>query len=67
MKKTKQDWIKEFTKDNSGRLIYDRLHICDKCEKEIKGWGIDGCPVVAKGNEIGVIFGMVSGWRHYNC
>lgn len=42
------------------------FNICNKCGKKIKGWGIDGCPIVSQGNEIGVLFG-IDRWIHYVC
>lgn len=44
------------------------LNLCDKCGKQIKGWGIDGCPVVSEGNEMAALLGSgIEGWRHYEC
>ena len=43
------------------------FNVCNKCGKKIKGWGMDGCPTVSKGSEMGVLFGMCNGWIHYKC
>lgn len=48
-------------------FIADVVHICSKCKKPLKGWGIDGCPTVSKGNEMGILTGMITGWTHYDC
>ena len=59
----KEETIKP-TKANAMKNIA----LCDKCGKQVKGWGEDGCPVVAKGNDMGLLFGgAIEGWRHYNC
>lgn len=39
---------------------------CTICGKEVL-WGQDGCPVVNKGSEIGVLFGSWKEMRHYDC
>lgn len=39
---------------------------CMICGKEVS-WGKDGCPVVDKGSEMGVLFGSWKGMRHYYC
>ncbi len=57
----------ETTKNTKANHVQN-LAKCDKCGKPVKGWGEDGCPVVAKGNELGVLFGGgIEGWRHYDC
>ena len=45
----------------------DNIILCSKCGKEIKGWGVDGCPTVNKGAEMGALFGNFTGWIHYKC
>jgi len=43
-------------------------NICIHCGKPIKGWGVDGCPIVKKGNEMSALFGgPFEGWTHYKC
>lgn len=39
---------------------------CITCGKDVK-WGKDGCPVVSKGSEMGVLFGSFIGMKHYKC
>lgn len=39
---------------------------CMECGKEVK-WGVDGCPVVKKGEEVKVLLGTQEGMIHYNC
>lgn len=39
---------------------------CKVCGKEVR-WGQDGCPVVSKGNELGVLFGSWKYMLHYKC
>jgi hypothetical protein len=40
---------------------------CNVCGKKIKGWGLDGCPTVNEGMELGVMFGYNTGYIHYKC
>lgn len=39
---------------------------CIICGKEVI-WGKNGCPIIDKKSEIGILFGSWKGMKHYNC